>query len=91
MHASFFATLLLAASVVAPAFASPIGYAVVPLDLAISTKFVRSIHGDSDLVARVDPLAARDPGSNVHRSTTSSDGQEPKPRNDPLYGNNDGW
>jgi hypothetical protein len=49
---------------------------------SISTKFVRSIRGDSDLVARVDPLAARDPGSSE---------SEPKPRNDPLYGNNNGW
>jgi hypothetical protein len=77
MHASFFATLLLAASVVAPAFASPIGYAVIPLDLAISTKFVRSIRGDSDLVARVEPLAVRDPGNSVHRSMDDGD---PRPR-----------
>lgn len=40
MHASLFkfaAALLLAASAVAPAFASPIAYVVVPLDLAILT------------------------------------------------------
>ncbi|KAN0129817.1 hypothetical protein V8E53_012289 [Lactarius tabidus] len=60
MHASFFATLLLAASVVAPAFAGPIG-----------------IRGDSDLVARVKPLAVRDPGSSVHRSMDDGD---PRPR-----------
>jgi hypothetical protein len=38
MHASFFATLLLAASVVAPALASPLGYVVILLNLAISAK-----------------------------------------------------